>query len=90
MERNNIKFNYIHIKQLYDSNQIDAAKTYLKQFFFRFKTQIFFFNGIQFELRDQKEALKLIPDDLFYKEGKEKITAKSFFSSTEFLNLYKK
>ena len=87
MERNNIKFNYIHIKQLYDSNQIDAAKTYLKQFFFRFKTQIFFFNGIQFELRDQKEALKLIPDDLFFKEGKEKITAKSFFTSTEFLNI---
>ena len=35
MERNNIKFNYIHIKQLYDNNQIDEAKTYLKQFLFQ-------------------------------------------------------
>ena len=87
MQRNNIKFNYLHIKELFDNNQIDEAKTYLKQFFFRFKTQIFFFNGIQFELRDQKETLKLIPDDLFYKDGKEKITAKSFFTSTEFLNI---
>ena len=87
MQRNNIKFNYIHIKELFDNNQIDEAKTYLKQFFFRFKTQIFFFNGIQFELRDQKETLKLIPDDLFYKDGKKLITAKSFFSSTEFLNI---
>ena len=34
MERNNIKFNYIYIKQLYDNNQIDEAKPYLKQLFF--------------------------------------------------------
>ena len=86
MLKTNIKFNYDHIKELYDTNKIDEAKTYFKQFFYRNGTQIFCFDGIKFYLRDQKEALKLIPDDLHYKVGKEKITAKSFFTSTEFLS----
>ena len=94
----NIKFSYEHIKMLYSTNQIEEAKIYFKKFFFRHGTQIFFFDGIKFILRDQKETMKLIPDDLSYvvltpnvnnpnKSDKEIIKAKSFFTSTEFLEV---
>jgi len=87
MLKTNIKFDYDHINELYKANKNDEAEVYLKKFFFRNGTQIFCFDGIKFQLRDQKEALKLIPDDLYYKVGREKITAKSFFTSTDFLKV---
>ena len=60
----NISFSTIHAKQLIDTNQIEAVKTYIKLFFFKSKTHIFFYDGSIFTCYEHDKAVKLIPRDL--------------------------
>ena len=60
----NIIFSTTHAKQLIDTKQIEAVKTYIKQFFFKSGTHIFFYNGSIFTCYEHEKAVKLIPKDL--------------------------
>jgi len=60
----NIIFSTIHAKQLIDTKQIEAVKAYIKQFFFKSKTHIFFYDGSIFTCYEHEKAAKLIPKDL--------------------------
>lgn len=60
----NIIFSTIHAKQLIDTNQIEATKTYIKQFFFKSGKYIFFYDGTTFICHKRENAAMLIPRDL--------------------------
>jgi len=53
----------VYLKSLLDTDKIKDLEAYLRKFFFRYKTKIFFFDGVMFDLYDQDKALKLIPSD---------------------------
>lgn len=91
----NIRFNYNHAKALIDTENIDGIKAYIKLFFFRYQTNIFFFDGEIFNLMKQTDALMLIPSDCkitrnvanihTQKFEKVEFTLKKFLKETEFM-----
>ena len=58
----------MHLKQLLlntnDINEMQPVYNYIKKFFFRYKTDVFFFDGQTYELYKREKAMELIPDDL--------------------------
>ena len=63
LHKRDIKFDVVYLKSLLDTDKIKELEAYLRKFFFRYKTEIFFFDGVVFELYEQYKALKLIPND---------------------------
>ena len=63
LHKRDIKFDVVYLKSLLDTDKIKELEAYLRKFFFRYKTEIFFFDGVKFELYEQHKALKLIPND---------------------------
>ena len=63
-----IKFSVMHLKQLLfnanDIYEIQPVYNYIKKFFFRYKTDFFFFDSQKYELYKREKAMELIPDDL--------------------------
>ena len=57
MLKTNIKFNYDHIKELYDTNKIDEAKTYFKQFFIEMVHKYFVLMELNFIYVIKKKLL---------------------------------
>ena len=60
----NIRFDRLHCKNLLETEQIEQAKQYIRQFFFSYQNKIFYNDGISFILYTREDALKLIPNDL--------------------------
>lgn len=93
----NITFSTSHAKQLIDTNQIEAVKTYIKQFFFKSKTHIFFYDGSTFTCYEHMDAVKLIPKDLktsqlipneYTKKFEKQIfEAKNYIMESEFMSI---
>ena len=91
-----IKFSVMYLKKLVDEanemNELKAAQQYIKKFFFRYKTDFFYFDGQKYELYKRDKAMELIPDDIrktFKKiEGdkviKTEIIIKNYLKSTDF------
>ena len=63
LHKRDIKFDVVYLKSLLDTDKIKELEAYLRKFFFRYKTKIFFFDAVMFDLYDQDKALKLIPSD---------------------------
>lgn len=92
-----VKFDYTHIKNLIDNEQLELVEIYLKKFFFRYKDKLFYFDGVNFILYERSEAMKLIPDDLktirlipdekTKKFIKEEFNCKDFFKSSDFMKI---
>lgn len=93
----NILFNYNHAKGLIDAENIDGIKAYIKLFFFRYQTNIFYFDGEVFNLMKRVDALMLIPSDCAitrlvanqhtHKFDKVDFTLKNFLKETEFMSI---
>ena len=93
----NIIFNYNHAKGLIDAENIDGIKAYIKLFFFRYQTNIFYFDGEVFNLMKRVDALMLIPSDCAitrlvanqhtHKFDKVDFTLKNFLKETEFMSI---
>mgnify|MGYP000527712990 CR=1 FL=1 len=61
-----VKFCVQYVKELLDKKEYDNIHKYIKKFFFRYKENIFFFDGTTFQLYSQCDAKKLISIDLVY------------------------
>ena len=93
----NIVFSSTHAKALIDAENIDGIKAYIKLFFFRYQTNIFYFDGEIFNLMKQADALLLIPSDCkitrnvpnihTQKFEKVEFTLKKFLKETEFMSI---
>lgn len=93
----NITFSTIHAKQLIDTKQIEAVKTYIKQFFYKHKIHIFFYDGSKFICYEREQAIKLIPDDLKMSQlipneytkkfEKQTFDAKKYLMESEFMSI---
>jgi hypothetical protein len=63
-----LKFSVTHLKKLVDKttneNQLCKAYAYIKKFFFKYKTDYFFFDSEIYELYKRDKAMELIPDDI--------------------------
>lgn len=59
-----IKFDYCYCKALLDAQKVDDAKKYIKRFFFRYRTEVFFYTGSTFLLYPRAKAIELLPEDL--------------------------
>lgn len=59
-----VKFDYVYCRSLLESEKIDEAKQYVNCFFFRYRDNVFFFDGSTFLLYPLERAIKLIPCDL--------------------------
>ena len=62
--KHDIMFDEAYVMKLLKNEQIDEVKKYVKKFFFRYKKEIFIFDGIKFDLYSQFDACKMIPNDL--------------------------
>ena len=62
-EIHNLKFSVAYGSTLVKSKKTDELRKYIKQFFFKYLTQIFFFDGNSFRLYELEQAQKLIPKD---------------------------
>ena len=62
-EIHNLKFSVAYGSTLVKSKKTDDIRKYIKQFFFKYLTQIFFFDGNSFRLYELEQAQKLIPKD---------------------------
>ena len=95
LHKRDIKFDVVYLKSLLDENKVKELEAYLRKFFFRYKTKIFFFDGVVFELYDQDKALKLIPNDCVLEKmvadeetkkfKKVFYNVKSYIQSTDFM-----
>lgn len=93
----NITFSTLHAKQLIDTKQIDALKTYIKQFFFKHNTHIFFYDGSIFTCYEHTDAVKLIPKDLKWSQmvpneetkkfEKQTFEARNYIMESEFMSI---
>jgi len=93
----NIIFDYNHAKNLIDTENIDGIKAYIKLFFFRYQTNIFYFDGEIFNLMKRVDALLIIPSDCAitrmvanqhtHKFEKVEFTLKNFLKETEFMSV---
>ena len=93
----NIVFSSTHAKALIDAENIDGIKAYIKLFFFRYQTNIFYFDGEIFNLMKQADALLHIPSDCkitrnvpnihTQKFEKVEFTLKKFLKETEFMSI---
>ena len=92
LQTHDIIFDVIYSQNLLNNNKLDEAYEYVKKFFFRNKNEIFFYDGITYELFNRTKAMELIPDDLNITEKKivgDKIEKKviklnQFLKSTDF------
>ena len=92
----NIRFDRLHCKNLLETEQIEQAKQYIRQFFFSYQNKIFYNDGISFILYTREDALKLIPNDLKIsmlkpneltkKYEKQDVSLKDYLKESEFLN----
>ena len=64
----NLRFDVTHLKQLLEEQRNDAAKKYVKQYFFKYGVDVFFYDGENFVLYNRTEATNQIPDDLKLRE----------------------
>ena len=58
-----LKFSVKHGSDLVKAKKSDELRQYIKQFFFKHLTQVFFFVGASFKLYELEQAQKLIPRD---------------------------
>ena len=58
-----LKFSVKHGSDLVKAKKSDELRQYIKQFFFKHLTQVFFFDGASFKLYELEQAQKLIPRD---------------------------
>ena len=58
-----LKFSVKHRSDLVKAKKSDDLRQYIKQFFFKHLTQVFFFDGASFKLYELEQAQKLIPRD---------------------------
>jgi Family of unknown function (DUF5906) len=96
LQLHDIRFDVKYGKTLLEKDNIPALESYFKQFFFKHNTKIFYFNGSTFDLHEQSDAIKLIPNDFILnkmvadeatkKFKKEEYDAKHFLRSTEFMS----
>jgi hypothetical protein len=90
-----LRWDVMHAKQLVDNNEIQKAKDYVKQFFFHYQGQVFFFSGNSYTLYDRYKAMELIPDDIVrdivipnmdkYKFESTEFKLKTFLKTSEFM-----
>jgi len=64
LQKHDIIFDEFYAKTLIDNEEIAKVEAYVKQFFFRYKKDIFVFDGLTFDLYSQLDATKMIPNDL--------------------------
>ena len=64
LEKHDIVFDELYVKRLLEKEQIESVKAYVKRFFFRYKKEIFIYDGAIFDLYNQLDAVKMIPNDL--------------------------
>jgi hypothetical protein len=87
-------FSLIHLKQLFKKdNFVQEVSNYMNKFFFKYKGNIFYDNGITFELlsiyeaqkkipKEYRKTIKIIEDE---KEIKKNITLRDYFEHELFL-----
>jgi hypothetical protein len=63
LHKRDIKFDVVYLKLVLATDKIKEREAYLRKFFFRYKTKIFYFVGVVFDLYEQDKDLKLIPSD---------------------------
>lgn len=64
LEKKDLMFDEAYALKLVKAERIEEVKQYVKKFFFRYKKEIFFFDGVTFDLYSQLDAIKMIPNDL--------------------------
>lgn len=78
LSKHDIMFDEQYVKDLLDDEQIETVKAYVKKFFFRYKKEIFKYDGATYDLYSQLDAIKLIPNDLVITTMKPNPTTKKF------------
>ncbi len=80
-----LKFSIKHGSKLIKDEAADDLRQYIKQFFFKYLTQVFFFDGISFKLYELEQAQKLIPKDWEIKSKRETISFKNYLKDSDFM-----
>ena len=80
-----LKFSVKHGSKLIKDEQVEDLRQYIKQFFFKYLTQVFFFDGASFKLYELEQAQKLIPKDWEIKTKRESISFKNYLKDSDFM-----
>jgi len=82
----NTKWDVTHLKELIDTNKIVDAKEYITRFFFKYKKDVFHYDGKVFTLYKIQDLTGLIPNDLIRYEAPKNVvfSANVYMKSTEF------
>ena len=81
-ESYNLEFSVAHGSTLIKSRNTDELRKYIKQFFFKYLTQIFFFDGNSFRLYELEQAQKMIPKDWEVTSSKANEETQKFIKET--------
>ena len=81
-ESYNLEFSVAHGSTLIKSKKTDDLRKYIKQFFFKYLTQIFFFDGNSFRLYELEQAQKMIPKDWEVASAKANEETQKFIKET--------
>ena len=81
-ESYNLEFSVAHGSTLIKSKKTDDLRKYIKQFFFKYLTQIFFFDGNSFRLYELEQAQKMIPKDWEVTSAKANEETQKFIKET--------
>lgn len=80
------KFSGRTLKQFVEANKIADAEAYIRKYFYRCETDIFFFNGKAFKRYSMKDAIQLIPKDIVSYYRREVIfKARDYLGSSDFM-----
>ena len=83
------KFSVKHGSSLVRDKKHEDLRDYIKQFFFKYLTQIFFYDGSSFKLYELEQAQKLIPKDWEIKVIEHKMTQtisfKNYLKDSDFM-----
>ena len=95
LQKHDIMFDESYCKALLDANKVKEVQEYVKKFFFRYKKEIFVFDGEIFDLYSQLDAGKMIPNDLVIrymvpdeatkKFRSEEFSVEKYLKSTDFM-----
>ena len=89
-QAHDIEFDMFYCEQLLEQNKLEDVKSYIKKFFFKYKQDIFYFDGEKFELHNKADALGLISKNLekyqtIDKKSVQVFSGRGFLQTTEFM-----
>jgi len=88
LQVHDILFSNAYCKQLLKNDKIEEAKTYLRNFFFCYNTELFYFNGEDFNLYSKTDIPKLVSKDLIKYEDKQLLfSAFDYFKTPDFMDI---